>query len=63
MYTHLLFMYACLFVCWNKTRQTTLSLLGWEGSKPPGNDHTRTEAQTTCVSKTGVQTTYMSIYG
>jgi hypothetical protein len=34
-----------------------LRLLCWEGSKHPGNGHTRTEAQTTCVPKTGVQTT------
>ena len=37
------------FVCWNKTRKTILHLLCWEGSKPPGSDHTRTQAQTTCV--------------
>ena len=46
--------FVCLFVCWNKTRKTTLRLLfDWEGSKPPGSGHTRAEAQTTCVPKTG----------
>ena len=35
----------------------------WEGSKPPGSDHTRAEAQTTCIPTTAVQTTYVSIYG
>ena len=52
-----------LFVCWIKTRQNILRLLCWEGSKPPGSDHTRAEAQTTCIPKTAVQTTYVSIYG
>ena len=55
--------FVCLFVCWNKTRKTILRLLCWEGSKPPGSDHTRAEAQTTCVPKTAAQTTYLSIYG
>ena len=35
----------------------------WEGSKPPGSDHTRAEAQTTCIPKTAAQATYLSIYG
>ena len=47
----------CYFVCWNKTRKTTRCLLRWEESKPPGSDHTRAEAQTTCTPKTAVQTT------
>jgi len=34
-------LFVCLFVCWNKTRTTILRLLCWEGSKPPGSDHTR----------------------
>ena len=38
-------LFVCLFVCWNKTRKTSLRLLCWEGSKPPGSDHTRTEAR------------------
>jgi len=50
-----------LFVCWNKPRKTILRLLWWVGSKPPGSGHTRTEAQNTCVPKTAVQTTYVSI--
>jgi len=40
-----------------------LRLLCWEGSKSPGSDHTRAKAQTTCVRKTAVHTTYASIYG
>jgi len=56
-------MFICLFVCWNKTRKTTLCLLCWEESKPPESDHTRAEAQTTCVPKTATHTTYLSIYG
>ena len=47
----------CLFVCWKKTPKTVLRLLCWEGSKPPGSDHTRAEAQTTCVTKTAAHTT------
>ena len=43
------FYFVCLFV------------LCWEGSKPPGSDHTRAEAQTTRVPKTAAQTTYWSI--
>jgi len=39
------------------------SASSWEGSKPPGSDHTRAESQTTCIPKTVVQTTYVSIYG
>jgi len=38
--------FVCLFVCWNKTRKKILRLLCWEGSSPPGSDHTREEAQT-----------------
>ena len=57
-------MLVCLFVClldsMNKTRKTILHLLWWERSKPPGSGHTRTEAQTTCVPKTAVQTTCVS---
>ena len=62
-------MFVCLFVCWDKTRKSMLRpdflcwLLCWEGSKPHGSVHTRTEAQTTCVPKTASQTTYSSIYG
>jgi len=33
--------FVCVFVCWNKTQQTILHILCWEGSKPPGSDHTR----------------------
>ena len=45
--------FVCLFVCWNKTRKIIiLCLMCWEESKPPESDHTRTEAQTTCVPKT-----------
>ena len=44
--------FVCLFICWNKTRKTILRLLCWEGKAPPGSDHTRAEAQTTCVPKT-----------
>jgi len=40
-----------LFVYWNQTRKTTLCLLSWEGSKPPGCEHTRAEAPTTCVPR------------
>ena len=40
-----------------------LRLLCWEGSKPPGGDHTRAEAQTTCEPKIAAHTTYLSIYG
>ena len=52
--------FVSLIVCCYKTRKTILRLLYWEGSKPPGSDHTRTEAKTTCVPKTSVQTTYVS---
>jgi len=38
--------FVCLFVCWNKTRKKILPLLCWEGSSPPGSDHTGEEAQT-----------------
>jgi len=54
-------LFVCLFVCWNKTRKTILCLLCWEGSKSPGSDRTRAEAQTTCVPKTAVHTMYLSI--
>jgi len=54
-------LFVCLFVCWNKTRKTLLRLLCWEGSKPPGSDHTRAEAQITCVPKTAVHTMCLSI--
>ena len=54
-------LFVCLFVCLNKTRKTILHLLCWEGSKTPGSDHTRAEAQTTCIPKTAVHTTYVSI--
>jgi len=54
-------LFVCLFVRWNETRKTILRLLCWEGSKPPGSDHTRVEAQTTCVPKTAAQNTYLSI--
>ena len=37
-------LFVCLFVCWYKTRKTILHLLFLEGSKSPGNDHTRTQA-------------------
>ena len=37
----------CLFVCCNKTAKLYM-LLCWEGSKPPGSDHTRTEARSSC---------------
>ena len=57
-----LFMFFC-FVGWNKTRKTILRLLREEGSKPPGSDYTRAAEQTTCITKTAVQTTYVSIYG
>jgi len=56
-------LFVCLFVCWNKTRKTILRLLCREGSKPPGSDHTRAEAQTACIPKTAVRTTYLSLYG
>jgi len=56
-------LFVCLFVYWNKTRKTILRLLRWEGSKFPGSDPTRAEAQTTCAPKTVVHTTYLSIYG
>jgi len=56
-------LFVCLFVCWNKLRKAILRLLCWEGSKPTGSDHTRAEAQTTCVPKTAAHTTYLSIYG
>jgi len=53
---------SCLFVCWNKTRKAILRLLCREGSKPPGSDDTRAEAQTTCLTKIAAQTTYLSMY-
>ena len=56
--TESLLLIVCLFVCWNKTPKTILSLR----SKPPGSDHTRAEAQATCVLKTAVHTTYLSNY-
>ena len=56
---HLLFV--CLIVSWKKPGK--LRLLCWEGSKPPGGDHTRAEAQTTCEPKIAAHTTYLSIYG
>jgi len=40
--------YVCLFVCC-KTRKTILRLLCWEGSKPPGSDHTRANRSTNQV--------------
>jgi len=52
--------FVCLFVCWNKTRKTILRLLSWEGSKPPGSDHTWAEAQTTCVPKTAADSEYVT---
>ena len=52
-----------LFVCLFGIKNTFLLLLCWEGSKPTGSDHTRLEAQTTCVPKTAANTTYLSMYG
>jgi len=43
----------CLFVCWNQTRQIILRLLIWEGSKPPGNDHTRAGTKNVCTKGSG----------
>ena len=36
--------FVCLFVCWYKPRKIILRLFCLEGSKPPGNDRTRTQA-------------------
>jgi len=46
--------FVCLFVCWNKTRKTTLRLLCWEKSKPPGmishgQRHKTSAYQKSCV--------------
>jgi len=54
-------LFVCLFVGIKPQKLFFASC--WEGSKPPGSDHTRAEAQTTCVPKTAAQTTYLSIYG
>jgi len=56
----IVFLFVCLFV-WIKPKKLYSSW--WEGSKPCGSDHTRAEVQNTCIPKTGVQTTYVSIYG
>jgi len=57
----IIFVCFCLFVGIKPEKLYSASC--WEGSKPPGSDHTRTETQTMCVPKTAVQTTYLSIYG
>jgi len=44
-------LFVCLFFGINPKKLYSASC--WEGSKPPGNDHTRAEAQTTCIPKTG----------
>jgi len=48
------FPFVCLFVGIKPEKLYPASC--WEGSKPPGSDHTRAEAQTTCVPKTAPQT-------
>ena len=57
-------MFVCLFVCLfvgiNPEKICFASC--WEGIQPPGSDYTRAEALTTCIPKTAVQTTYLSIY-
>jgi len=57
------FLFLRFFVLWTKTRKSILLLLCWDDNEPPGSDHTRADAQTTCLPKTAAQTTYVSIYG
>jgi len=53
----------CVF-CWlEQNPQNYTPFLCEKGSKPPGSDHTRAAEQTTCITKTAVKTTYVSIYG
>ena len=51
--------FVCLFVRIKSKNQYSASC--WEGSKLCGSDHTRAESHNTCIPKTAVQTTYVSI--
>jgi len=51
--------FICFFVCLFIKPEKPYSASCWEGSKPPGSDHTQAEAQTTCIPKAAIQTTYI----
>jgi len=54
-------LFVCLFVKIHPENPYS-TFCGWEGSKPPGSGHTRTEAHTaTCLPKTAVRGTCQSM--